>query len=319
MELRKQFGKVAVLFGGKSAEREVSLNSGKNVLQGLLDRGVDAHGIDVDDNIVHVLQAGNFDRAFNIMHGPGGEDGSMQALLEFLNIPYCGSGVAASALAMDKVRSKWVWQANHIPTPNFILLDNEKDLAKIEPTFTFPVAIKPVHDGSSLAVSKVKKAEELLEAYQKVKNLNDDVMVEQWIEGEEFTVGILGDEILPSIKIKPAREFYDYQAKYLEKTTTYTCPSGLNAEKEAEIQSIAKKAFKALGCKGWGRVDIMQDKAGNFWVLEINTLPGMTGTSLIPKAAKVIGLDFPDLVVKILQTSLTGNEIKQETSKVLFA
>lgn len=303
--MKKKFGKVAVLFGGLSAEREVSLRSGQAVLQGLLDRGVDAHGVDVGEDIPLVLQRGAFTRAFNILHGPGGEDGSMQALLEFLRIPYCGSGVAASALAMDKVRAKWVWQANQLPTPDFILIESEKDLHSVTERFTFPVAVKPVHEGSSVGITKVKSEAELLPAYELAKKYNDEVMLEQWIEGNEYTVPIIGDEVLPSINIKPAREFYDYQAKYIEKTTVYDCPSGLSDDKEREIQMLAKKAFKALGCRGWGRVDFMQDKQGHFWLIELNTLPGMTDTSLVPKAARAKGIEFPDLVVKILETSLS--------------
>ena len=304
MDMKKKFGKVAVLLGGLSAEREVSLKSGQAVLEGLLTRGIDAHSVDVGRDIASVLSAGEFDRAFNILHGPGGEDGSMQALLEFLNIPYCGSGVAASALAMDKVRTKWVWQANRLPTPDFMLIESEVDLNKISERFTFPVAIKPVHEGSSVGMSKVKSADELKAAYEFAKKYNDEVMVEQWIIGSEYTVTMIADEAYPSIKIETPREFYDYTAKYLEKTTIYSCPSGLSEAQEKEIQALAKKAFKTLGCHGWGRVDFMCDKAGQFWLIEINTLPGMTETSLVPKAARAKGVEFPDLVVKILETSL---------------
>lgn len=304
MDMKKKFGKVAVLLGGLSAEREVSLRSGAAVLEGLLARGINAHAVDVGRDIASVLSGGEFDRAFNILHGPGGEDGSMQALLEFLNIPYCGSGVAASALAMDKVRAKWVWQANKLPTPDFMLIESESDLNKIPERFTFPVAVKPVHEGSSVGVSKVKSADELKTAYELAKKYNDDVMVEQWIIGSEYTVTMIAQEAYPSIKIETPREFYDYTAKYLEKTTIYSCPSGLNEVQEKEIQQLAKKAFKTLGCHGWGRVDFMCDKAGQFWLIEINTLPGMTETSLVPKAARAKGVEFPDLVVKILETSL---------------
>lgn len=304
MDMKEKFGKVAVLLGGLSAEREVSLRSGKAVLEGLLARGVDAHAVDVGADIASVLVKGEFDRAFNILHGPGGEDGSMQALLEFLNIPYCGSGVAASALAMDKVRAKWVWQANQLPTPDFMLIESEADLNKIPERFTFPVAMKPVHEGSSVGVSKVKSALELKAAYELAKKYNDEVMVEQWVIGSEYTVPLVGEEVYPSIKIETPREFYDYTAKYLEKTTIYSCPSGLSEAQEKEIQTIAKKAFKALGCHGWGRVDFMCDQQGQFWLIEINTLPGMTETSLVPKAARAKGIEFPDLVVRILETSL---------------
>ncbi len=302
--MKKKFGKVAVLLGGLSAEREVSLKSGKAVLEGLLARGVDAHAVDVGRDIAAVLSNGEFDRAFNVLHGPGGEDGSMQALLGFLNIPYCGSGVAASALAMDKVRAKWVWQANKLSTPDFMLIESEADLNKIPERFTFPVAIKPVHEGSSVGVSKVKSANELKAAYELAKKYNDEVMVEQWIIGSEYTVTMIADEAYPSIKIETPREFYDYTAKYLEKTTIYSCPSGLSEGQEKEIQTLAKTAFKTLGCHGWGRVDFMCDKAGQFWLIEINTLPGMTETSLVPKAARAKGVEFSDLVVKILETSL---------------
>lgn len=300
----RRFGKVAVLYGGMNAEREVSLNSGKNVLEALLGRGVDAHGIDVKEDIIEVLWKGQFDRAFNVLHGPKGEDGAMQALLDFCDIPYCGSGVSASALAMDKVRCKWVWQANDIPTPDFMLVKSELDLEQVKKRFHYPICIKPVHQGSSIGVSKVKEESQLLPAYQLARQYHDDVMAEQWIEGGEYTVGILNEQAFPAVKIVPAREFYDYQAKYLEKTTTYLCPSDLTVEEDQKLGRLALRAFRLLGCQGWGRVDFMRDKAGNFWAIEVNPQPGMTNTSLLPKAAKASGIEFSDLVVAILETSL---------------
>jgi D-alanine-D-alanine ligase len=299
----KHLGKVAVLYGGTSAERDISLMSGKHVLQGLQDAGVDAHGIDVGDDIVQVLQAGQFDRVFNVLHGRGGEDGTIQALLEFLNIPYCGSGVAASSLSMDKARTKWVWQANDLPTPDFCLVKQEADILNLPGHFTYPLAVKPLHEGSSLGMSKVKCESELLPAFHTAKQYHDEVMVERWIEGGEYTVGIIGDTILPSVKISTPREFYDYEAKYFVNTTQYDCPSDLDKTAESQIANLARQAFDVLGCKDWARIDFIQNPQGQFTLIEANTVPGMTQTSLIPKAAKVAGITFPNLVTSILSNT----------------
>lgn len=299
----KAFGKVAVLYGGLSAEREVSLNSGKAVLEGLRAKGVDAHGIDVGPDIVQVLQQGQFDRAFNVLHGRGGEDGSMQAVLDFLAIPYCGSGVAASALAMDKLRSKWVWRANGLPTPDFIRICQDSDLEKVKQQLSLPLCVKPIHEGSSCGVSKVKSYDELAAAVKLARQYHDEVLAERWVEGGEYTVALVEEVAFPSIKISTPREFYDYEAKYIVHSTVYDCPSDLDEGSEKEIKRLAKQAYNLLGCKGWGRVDFMRDIEGQFWLIEANTVPGMTATSLLPKAAREVGIDFPDLVVKILATS----------------
>ena len=301
----EDFGRVAVLYGGLNAERDVSLNSGKAVLDALLSKGVDAYGIDVGHDIVHVLQQGNYDRVFNVLHGRGGEDGGMQAVLDFLEIPYCGSGVAASALAMDKLRAKWIWKASDLPTPEFMLIKNENDLKTAAEKIGFPLCVKPIHEGSSCGVVKVKSESELLPALKEAKKCNDDIMACRWIEGDEYTVGIVGNELFPSVKISTPREFYDYEAKYLVDTTVYECPSDLAPEDECCLQSMAKQAYDLLGCEGLGRVDFMQDADGAFWLIEVNTIPGMTATSLLPKAAKAKGIDFSDLVVSILETSFS--------------
>jgi len=294
-----------VLFGGLSAEREVSLHSGEQVLEALLEAGVDAHPVDVGHDIVEVLQESKFDRVFNVLHGRGGENGTMQALLEFLNIPYCSSGVTASALAMDKVRTKWIWMANGLPTPKFVFLRSEDDLRDVEKELLLPIAIKPVHEGSSCGVVKVHDYTELKAAYAEATKYHDHVMAEEWVEGGEYTIAIVADEIFPSVKITtPKHEFYDYKSKYIDHSTVYECPSDLTPDEETRLQSLSKHAYDLIGCRGWGRVDVMQSQDGNFSLLEVNTIPGMTETSLVPKAAKVKGLSFPELTVKILETSL---------------
>ena len=259
-------------------------------------------------DIIHVLQHGKFDIAFNILHGREGEDGKMQALLEYLNIAYCGSGVGASALAMDKIRSKWIWRYLGIPALPFVLLNSEADFERAVQRLGFPMAVKPVHEGSSNGVSKVKSLEELPAAFRLAASFQDQVMAEPWISGGEYTVAIVGDRTYPSIKIStPKHEFYNYEAKYLDDFTVYDCPSGLGPAEEAAIQQIAKMAFDALGCVGWGRVDLLRDAEGQFYVMEINTLPGMTTHSLLPKAAQVAGQSYDDIVMAILQTTPIRN------------
>jgi D-alanine-D-alanine ligase len=299
----KRFGKVGVLMGGFSAEREISLMSGKGVLEALLSLGVDAHGVEVGDDFLQVLKKEKFDRVFNVLHGAFGEDGKVQSILEFLKIPYTGSGVLASAVSMDKVISKQVFQSMDISTPNFVVLDLSKPLfAQLQP-LGLPIAIKPISEGSTIGVSRVSNYEELGAAIQKAIPYGP-MMAEEWVTGEEFTVGIIGHEILPSIRIQVAEGFYDYQQKYFSKTNRYHCPSGLNQKSEAEIGQLAFRVFQALKARHWGRVDILRNGNGKFYVLELNTAPGMTSTSLIPKASAQMGWSYPETVLKILEQTL---------------
>jgi len=302
----EEFGKVAVLMGGWSAEREVSLKSGQAVLDALLGRGVDAIGIDVDRNIVTTLQQTGVDRVFNIVHGRGGEDGVLQGALETLGIPYTGSGVLASALSMDKLRTKQLWLGAGLPTPAFEILREGFDSEQVVAKLGLPIMVKPAHEGSSIGMSKVNKAEELFPAWQRAREHDEVILAESWITGGEYTASILGHQALPLIKLETAKDFYDYDAKYVSDDTRYICPCGLDADKEALLQSLALRAFDALGSVGWGRVDFMLDAAGNPWLLESNTLPGMTDHSLVPMAARVAGLSFDELVIRILQLSLEG-------------
>jgi len=298
------FGKVAVLMGGWSAEREVSLKSGKAVLDALLSRGVDAHGIDVDRSIIQTLQAGGYDRVFNILHGRGGEDGVIQGALETLGLPYTGSGVMASALSMDKLRTKQLWQGAGLPTPPFEVLGPGFDADAVVARLGLPIMIKPATEGSSIGMSKVSSVEQLQSAWDLASKFDATVLAEAWITGGEYTAAILGRQSLPLIRLEPMVEFYDYDAKYLSNETKYHCPCGLAAAKEAELQQLALRAFDALGARGWGRVDIMLDEQARPWLLENNTLPGMTDHSLVPMAAKAAGMQFDELVVRILELSL---------------
>ena len=300
---RRDFGKVAVLMGGPSAEREVSLKSGNAVLAALKRRGIAAHGIDADKSTLRLLEDGRFDRAFIALHGRWGEDGVIQGALEVLDIPYTGSGVLGSALGMDKMKTKFLWTAAGIPTPEYAVLESGTDLNKVAARLGLPAFVKPAREGSSLGVSKAKTAAELKTAWEAAAKFDDQVIAERFIDGAEITCGILGDQALPLIKIETDREFYDYEAKYLLDTTRYLCPCGLPAEQEREIQQLARRAFATLGCSGWGRVDFMLDRAGRAYALEVNTVPGMTDHSLVPKAAKQAGIEFDELVVRILETS----------------
>lgn len=302
----EDFGKVAVLMGGWSAEREVSLKSGKAVLDALLSRGVDAVGIDVDRNIVSSLQQAGIDRAFNIVHGRGGEDGVIQGALETLGIPYTGSGVLASALSMDKLRTKQLWQGAGLPTPPFKILREGFDSEQVVAKLGLPIMIKPAHEGSSIGMSKVNRLEELLPAWQQAREYDEVILAESWITGAEYTASILGHEALPLIKLETDKDFYDYDAKYVSDDTQYICPCGLDSAKESELQAMALEAFDALDSTGWGRVDFMLDEDGNPWLLESNTLPGMTDHSLVPMSAKQAGINFAELVIRILQLSVQG-------------
>lgn len=298
------FGRVAVLYGGKSAEREVSLKSGAQVLGALQDAGVDVFGIDVGDDLLDILQREKIDLAFIILHGRGGEDGSMQGLLECLGIPYTGSGILASALAMDKLRTKQVWKSLGLPTPHHAVLASEADCISAGGELGFPLIVKPAHEGSSIGMAKVNSVEELIDAWKAASTYDSQVLVEQWISGPEFTVATLRDQMLPAIALGTPHTFYDYDAKYVASDTQYRIPCGLDAAKEQELLDLCARACEAVGIAGWGRVDIMQDADGQFWLLEVNTAPGMTDHSLVPMAARAAGLDFQQLVLAILAASL---------------
>ena len=298
------FGRVAVLFGGKSAEREVSLKSGNAVLKALLDAGVDAFGIDAGDDLLQRLTSEKIDRAFIVLHGRGGEDGSMQGLLECAGIPYTGSGILASALAMDKLRTKRVWLSLGLPTPAHAALASEADCHAAAAELGFPLFVKPAHEGSSIGMAKVNDVDALIAAWKDASRYDSQVLVEQMIAGPEFTIAMLRGQVLPPIALGTPHSFYDYDAKYLASDTQYRIPCGLSAEKEAELKDLTARACEAVGTQGWARADVMQDADGKFWLLEVNTVPGMTDHSLVPMAARAAGLDFQQLVLAILADSL---------------
>ncbi|MCE5362338.1 D-alanine--D-alanine ligase [Pseudomonas anguilliseptica] len=298
------FGRVAVLFGGKSAEREVSLKSGNAVLQALLAAGVDAFGIDAGDDLLQRLTAERIDRAFIVLHGRGGEDGSMQGLLECAGIPYTGSGILASALAMDKLRTKRVWLSLGLPTPAHAALASEADCHAAAAELGFPLFVKPAHEGSSIGMAKVSDVDALIAAWKDASRYDSQVLVEQMIAGPEFTIAMLRGQVLPPIALGTPHSFYDYDAKYLANDTQYRIPCGLSVEKEAELKDLTARACEAVGTQGWARADVMQDADGKFWLLEVNTVPGMTDHSLVPMAARAAGLDFQQLVLAILADSL---------------
>ncbi|MFT0213213.1 D-alanine--D-alanine ligase [Pseudomonas sp. F1_0610] len=301
----QKFGRVAVLFGGTSAERAVSLKSGAAVLQALLDAGVDAFGIDVGADIVQRIAQEKIDRAFIILHGRGGEDGTIQGLLEWAGIPYTGSGVMASALAMDKLRTKQLWASIGLPSPRYSVLRTASDCETAAKQLAFPLMVKPSLEGSSVGMAKVNNLVELKAAWLEAKKFDDNVLVEQWISGPEFTVAVLGGNTLPPIRLGTSHDFYDYEAKYIANDTQYQVPCGLTAEKEAELRQLTLQACAALDVRGWARADIMQDAAtGKFWLLEVNTAPGMTDHSLVPLAAKAEGISFEQLVLRILQDTV---------------
>lgn len=300
--------KVAVLMGGTSAERDVSLLSGSAVLAGLREAGVNAHAVDTRDVSVLTLKEQGFDAAFIALHGRGGEDGTLQAVLEFMQLPYTGSGVMASAITMDKLRTKLLWQGRGLPSGRFVWLTREEYLAGLKAetreaidALGLPLFVKPSCEGSSVGISRVNAPDALPAALEEAFRHDDNVLVEAFLSGEEYTVGILGARILPAIRIQTASEFYDYEAKYISDDTQYFCPAGLSAEREAELQTLVRAAWQALGCSGWGRVDVMTDAQGNFQLLEANTSPGMTSHSLVPMAAKEAGMRFSELVARILE------------------
>ncbi len=303
----RRCGRVAVLMGGDSAEREVSLNSGGAVLQGLLDAGVDAFGVDLRGQAFHQLAELEADRVFNVLHGRGGEDGKIRAVLDFLGIPSTGCGVCAAALTMDKVLTKKVLRCSGVPTPDFIELVDEADCDRLLNDFGLPVFVKPALEGSSIGMMPVHEPDQLFPAWRDARRYGA-VFAERFIDGAEYTAGFVGDSLLPLIKLETPRAFYDYEAKYLADDTVYTCPSGLPADAVAGIEDSVRRSLAATHVSGWGRVDLMRDGEGNHYVIEINTVPGMTDHSLIPMAAREAGLEMPDLVLKILESTLGGEE-----------
>lgn len=293
------YGKTAVLYGGNAAERDVSLNSGRAVLDALLTNGVDAHPIDPKEESLFVLN--QFDRVFIVLHGRGGEDGTIQGYLESIGVPYTGSRVLGSAISMDKIRSKQLWLASDIPTPQFFALNKDDEVDT--DLLIFPVVVKPANEGSSFGMTKVATPDELQNALDIAANFDNEILIEQWMQGAEYTVAILEGDALPVIRIETTNEFYDYDAKYQRDDTRYLCPCGLSPEKEQEFKELALKAFEAVSACGWGRVDIMCDEYNHPFVIEVNTVPGMTDHSLVPKAASAAGIEFSDLVMRILETS----------------
>ena len=293
------FGKVALLMGGWSAEREVSLRSGGAVLEALQARGVAVTGIDVGRDVCETLRADGYDRAFIMLHGRGGEDGTIQGLLEIIGLPYTGSGVLGSALAMDKMASKRLWRGMGLPTPEFVTIGSEEEL-ELAGALGYPLMIKPAREGSSIGMSRVQDSAQLRNAWVMARQYDQRVLAERWVEGSEYTVAILGEEALPLIRLETPREFYDYEAKYEAEDTGYHLPCGLSPEEEQRLQELSLKAFHAVGATGWGRVDLMVDRDGQPWLIEVNTVPGMTDHSLVPMAARGAGIDFEELVWRIL-------------------
>lgn len=299
----EEFGRVAVLMGGAAAERPVSLKSGAAVFDALKRKGVEAVAIDITGSPITALTGQKFDRVFNIVHGRGGEDGVLQAVLDVLGLPYTGSGVMASALSMDKLRTKLCWLGYGLPTPRWCLLKSKGDIDECIGRLGFPVIVKPAQEGSSIGMSKATSRDELVKSFETAAESGCDVYAESWIVGKEYTVGLLDGKALPVIRLETPNAFYDYEAKYLANTTKYHCPAGLSAEEEKNLQDLAVKAGEVIGVKGWSRVDVFIDNNGKSQLIEINTVPGMTDHSLLPMAAKQAGIGFDDLVWKILATS----------------
>ena len=303
------FGVVAVLYGGGSSEREISLLTGKAVLAALKRRGVNAQGFDPAQRPLADLAALKIERVWIALHGPGGEDGTVQGALEFLGVPYTGSGVLGSAIGMDKLRSKRLAQAAGVPTPEFVLLRTASDLDLALKRLGLPLIVKPGSQGSSVGMARVERAEDLPAAWKDARRIEPTVFAEQWIAGGEYTVGLLQGQALPAIRIETPRSFYDYEAKYLRDDTRYFCPSGLSAQAEQQLAKLALASYDACGAEGWGRADFMMDAAGQPLLLEINTVPGMTDHSLVPMAARAAGIDFDELVWRVLETSLARSRI----------
>ena len=302
----QDFGRVAVLMGGWAPERDVSLVSGAAVLAGLKQTGVDAHAVDLTRERLLGLKGEGFDRVFNVLHGAGGEDGVVQAVLEVIGLPYTGSGVFASALSMDKRATKLVWAAQGIPTPVHRTLTGTTDFKAVAEELGLPIFVKPATAGSSIGLTKVTAASQLKGAYEEARKYDKVVLAERFVRGGEYTAAVLDGEALPLIRIEPDGEFYDYNAKYVSDNTRYHCPSGLSPEQEAQLQALSLKAFQMTGASGWGRVDFLLDDEGRPWFLELNTVPGMTSHSLVPMAARARGLSFDDLVWRVLETSFPG-------------
>lgn len=300
----QKFGRVAVLMGGTAAERPVSLNSGAAVLAALQRKGIDAIAIDIISSPIDALAGQHIDRVFNIVHGRGGEDGVLQAILEVMGIPYTGSGVMASAISMDKLRTKLCWLGYGLPTPKWHLLKNKDDLEVCIERLGFPVIIKPAKEGSSIGMSKANNREELVKAFDTAAQFNCDVYAESWVTGKEYTVALLDGKALPAIRLETPNAFYDYEAKYKSTTTQYHCPCGLEPAQEQQLQQLAVTAGEVIGIKGWSRVDVFIDHHGQAQLIEINTVPGMTDHSLVPMAARQAGINFDDLVWRILETSV---------------
>ena len=305
-DLASSFGSVAVLMGGTAAEREVSIDSGTAVFNALKRNGVDAVAIDVVDSPINALAGKKIDRVFNMIHGRGGEDGVLQGVLEVMKIPYTGSGVMASALTMDKLRTKLCWQGYGLVTPKWFVLKGQKNIESCIDYLGFPVIVKPAQEGSSIGMSKANNKNELEKALLLASNYQCDVYAEAWVNGEEYTVGVLDGEALPVIRLETQNAFYDYEAKYQSSNTQYHCPCGLSEQQEDELKEMALEACAAVGVEGWARVDVFIDDAGNAQLIEVNTVPGMTDHSLVPMAAKANGCEFDELVWRILETSLNG-------------
>ncbi|MBB6522727.1 D-alanine--D-alanine ligase [Pseudoteredinibacter isoporae] len=299
-------GRVAVLLGGESAEREVSLQSGQAILEALQKVSVDAFAMDIGANAIEMLEKERPDHAFIALHGGAGEDGRMQALLGYLGIPFTGSGVNASAHAMDKLRCKYLWRGMGLSTPEFAVLEADSDWEQVIGELGGAVMVKPASEGSSIGMAPANSAAELKAAYENAAQYDRCVIAERLITGAEYTIAVLSDEVLPPIKLETDNQFYDYDAKYISEETRYLCPCGLAGDREEELKQLAKQAFDSLDCKDWGRVDVMADEEGNFYLLEVNTVPGMTSHSLVPMAAKAAGKDFEHLVAQILYSSLVG-------------
>jgi D-alanine-D-alanine ligase len=299
--LRDDFGKVAVLMGGDSNERAVSLLSGGAVFLALKRLGIEAEAFDPSDRDINEIQS--YSRVFIALHGRGGEDGSVQAFLKSKNVAYTGSDSLSSAIGMDKIKTKLLWRSLNIPTPDFLQVNEKTSYIEILDAISVPFFIKPSNEGSSIGIDKIKNEKQYQEAFLKTSKIDTNVIVEKFVDGEEFTVAIVNGKTFPVIKIKPSNEFYDYEAKYIKDDTQYICPSGIEKNKEASISEEALKAFKAVGCSSWGRVDFMMDKAGRHYFIEVNTSPGMTSHSLVPMAAKEVGISFDQLVLEILKTA----------------
>ena len=299
--MRDDFGKVAVLMGGDSNERAVSLLSGGAVFLALKRLGIEAEAFDPSDRDINEIQS--YNRVFIALHGRGGEDGSVQAFLKSKNVAYTGSDSLSSAIGMDKIKTKLLWRSLNIPTPDFLQVNEKTSYIEILDAISVPFFIKPSNEGSSIGIDKIKNEKQYQEAFLKTSKIDANVIVEKFVDGEEFTVAIVNGKTFPVIKIKPSNEFYDYEAKYIKDDTQYICPSGIEKNKEASISEEALKAFKAVGCSSWGRVDFMMDKAGRHYFIEVNTSPGMTSHSLVPMAAKEVGINFDQLVLEILKTA----------------